>query len=82
MPSLHTAMIDTPDMRSLSRDARHGRRVQVIPLRKAGYTHDAIAGQTGLSHTGVFDICKRLGPAGRRRCKMRPADASWAKDGG
>lgn len=46
-------------MRSLSRDARHERRVQVIRLRKTGLTYDAIAAQTGLSCTGVFDICKR-----------------------
>ena len=30
-------------MRSLSRDARHERRVQVIRLRKAGQTYDEIA---------------------------------------
>lgn len=46
-------------MRSLSRDARHERRVQVIRLRKAGLAYDAIAAQIGLSRTGVFDICKR-----------------------
>ena len=46
-------------MRSLSREARHERRVQVIRLRKTGLTYDAIAAQTGLSRTGVFDICKR-----------------------
>jgi transposase len=52
-------MMETTDMRSLSRDARHERRVQVIRLRKTGLTYDAIAAQTGLSCTGVFDICKR-----------------------
>jgi transposase len=46
-------------MRSLSREARHERRVQVIRLRKTGLTYDAVAAQTGLSRTGVFDICKR-----------------------
>ena len=46
-------------MRSLSREARHERRAQVIRLRKTGLTYDAIAAQTGLSRTGVFDICKR-----------------------
>ena len=46
-------------MRSLSREARHERRVQVIRLRKAGCTYDDIAAQVGLSRTGVFDICKR-----------------------
>ncbi|OLI30721.1 helix-turn-helix domain protein, partial [Xanthomonas oryzae pv. oryzae] len=52
-------MMEATDMRSLSRDARHERRVQVIRLRKAGQTYDEIAAQTGLSRTGVFDICKR-----------------------
>lgn len=52
-------LMETTDMRSLSRDARHERRVQVIRLRKAGLGYDAIAAQTGLSKTGVFDICKR-----------------------
>ena len=47
------------DMRSLSREARHERRVQVIRLRKAGNTYDKIAALTGLSRTGVFNICKR-----------------------
>ena len=47
------------DMRSLSRDARHERRVQVIRLRERGYSYEDIAQQTGLSRTGVFDICKR-----------------------
>jgi transposase len=51
--------METTDMRTLSRDARHERRVQVIRLRKTGLTYDAIAAQTGLSRTGVFDICKR-----------------------
>lgn len=46
-------------MRSLSREARHERRVQVIRLRKAGNTYDKIAALTGLSRTGVFNICKR-----------------------
>jgi transposase len=53
------AVMETTDMRSLSREARHERRVQVIRLRKAGLSLDAIAAQTGLSRTGVFDICRR-----------------------
>ena len=52
-------MMETKDMRSLSREARHGRRVQVIRLRKAGQSYDQIAEQTGLSRTGVFNICSR-----------------------
>ncbi len=51
-------------MRSLSREARHERRVQVIRLRAAGYSYDDIAAQTGMSRTGVFDICKRYSNGG------------------
>src|SRR5487761_1910867 len=53
------AAMEATDMRSLSGDARHERRVQGIRLRKAGCTYAGIAAQTGLSRTGVFDICKR-----------------------
>jgi transposase len=62
----HVRMMETTDMRSLSREARHERRVQVIRLRKAGKTYEEIAEQTGLSRTGVFNICSRhaaVGPA-------------------
>ena len=60
------------DMRSLSRDARHERRVQVIRLRKARETYDEIAEQTGLSRTGVFDICKRHAAAGAKALRDAP----------
>ena len=60
------------DMRSLSREARHERRVQVIRLRKAGLTYDEIAAQTGLSRTGVFDICKRHEAGGAKALKDAP----------
>ncbi len=55
------------DMRKLPAAAQEERRRQVIGLRQAGQTYDAIAAQVGLSPTGVFDICKRFaerGPAG------------------
>ncbi|WP_197370838.1 IS630 family transposase [Ralstonia pseudosolanacearum] len=61
--------MEPTDMRTLPREARHERRVQVIRLRKAGHTYDEIAEQTGLSSTGVFNICKRhqeLGAKGLR----------------
>ena len=58
--------METTDMRSLSREARHERRVQVIRLRKAGQTYEAIATQTGLSRTGVFNICQRHTHSGTR----------------
>lgn len=53
-------------MRTLSREARHERRVQVIRLRKAGLTYDAIATQAGLTRTGVFGICKRYAASGAK----------------
>ena len=60
------------DMRSLSPEARHERRVQVIRLRKAGRTYDEIAEQTGLSRTGVFDICKRHQAEGAKTLRDAP----------
>jgi transposase len=60
------------DMRSLSREARHERRVQVIRLRKAGRTYDEISALTGLSRTGVFDICKRHEAAGAKALRDAP----------
>ena len=65
-------MMETTDMRSLSREARHERRVQVIRLRKAGLTYEQIAEQTGLSRTGVFDICKRHEAGGAAALKDAP----------
>ena len=56
-------------MRSLPREARHERRVQVIRLRKAGRTYDEIAAQTGLSRTGVFNICRRHEAGGAKALK-------------
>ena len=65
--------MEATDMRSLSREARHERRVQVIRLRKAGRTYDEIAVQTGLSRTGVFDICKRHEAAGSQALRDAPS---------
>ena len=44
------------DMRKLPAAAQEERRRQVIGLRQAGQTYEAIAAQVGLSPTGVFDI--------------------------
>lgn len=66
-------MMEATDMRSLSREARHERRVQVIRLRKAGRTYDEIATQTGLSRTGVFNICKRHEAAGEKALRDAPS---------
>jgi transposase len=60
------------DMRKLSRDARHERRVQVIRLREAGRTYEEIAALTGLSRTGVFDICKRHARSGEAALRDAP----------
>ncbi|WP_273601218.1 winged helix-turn-helix domain-containing protein [Roseateles albus] len=52
------------DMRSLPPAARQARRMQVVALRAAGSSYRDIAAQTGLSRTGVFDICKRVDAIG------------------
>ena len=44
------------DMRKLPAAAQEERRRQVIGLRQAGLTYDAIAARVGLTRTGVFDI--------------------------
>lgn len=46
-------------MRSLSSDERHRTRQHVIVLRAWGHSYLEIARQTGLSRTGVFNICRR-----------------------
>ncbi len=56
-------------MRSLSFEAREERRRQVIGLRRQGWTYEAIAEHTGLSRTGVFNICQRYAKEGVRGLK-------------
>lgn len=56
-------------MRKLPAAAQEERRRQVVGLRESGLTYDAIAVQTGLTRTGVFNICRRFveqGMAGLR----------------
>jgi transposase len=60
------------DMRKLPSAAQEERRRQVIGLRKAGQTYEAIAAQVGLSPTGVFDICKRYAERGAAGLKTGP----------
>jgi transposase len=60
------------DMRKLPAAAQEERRRQVIGLRQAGMTYDAIAAQVGLSPTGVFDICKRFAERGAAGLKTGP----------
>ena len=56
-------------MRKQSFEAREERRRQVVGLRRRGWTYDAIAEQTGLSRTGVFDICQRHAREGAKGLK-------------
>jgi transposase len=52
------------DMRKLPAPAQEERRRQVVGLRQAGMTYDAIAAQVGLTRTGVFNICRRFAERG------------------
>jgi transposase len=64
------------DMRKLPSAAQEERRRQVIGLRQAGLTYEAVAAQAGLTRTGVFNICKRFaqrGAAGLRTGPRGPA---------
>jgi transposase len=60
------------DMRKLPAAAQEERRRQVIGLRQAGMTYDAIAAQVGLTRTGVFDICQRFAARGTAGLKSGP----------
>jgi transposase len=59
-------------MRKLPAAAQEERRRQVIGLRQAGQTYDAIAAQVGLSPTGVFDIVKRYAERGAAGLQTGP----------
>jgi len=52
--------------------AQEERRRQVIGLRQAGMTYAAIAGQVGLSRTGVFNICQRFAAEGAKGLVSKP----------
>lgn len=58
--------MDTKNMRRLSPEVQYERRVQVIRLCKTGLTNEAIAAHTGLTPTGVFDICMRYTTGGTK----------------
>ncbi|MDI3308049.1 MAG: IS630 family transposase, partial [Acetobacteraceae bacterium] len=51
-------------MRKLPAAALEERRRQVIGLRQAGLTYEAVAAQVGLSATGVLNICHRYAERG------------------
>jgi len=59
-------------MRQLPAAAQEERRRQVIGLRQAGMTYAAIAGQVGLSRTGVFNICQRFAAEGAKGLVSKP----------
>ncbi|TDH58032.1 helix-turn-helix domain-containing protein [Dankookia rubra] len=52
------------DKRKLPVAAQEESRRQVIGLRQAGMTYDAIAAQVGLPPTGVFDFVRRYAERG------------------
>ena len=60
------------DMRKLAPAAQEERRRQVIGLRESGLTYGAIAAQTGLTQTGVFNICQRFAAAGMAGLTSQP----------
>src|SRR5215213_9478432 len=60
------------DMRKLPAAAQEERRRQVIGLRQAGMTYDAIAAQAGLTRTGAFNICLRFAERGAAGLKSGP----------
>ena len=66
-------------MRKLPAAAQEERRRQVIGLRQAGQTYDAIAAQVGLTRTGVFDICKRFAERGAAGLKSGPREERPAR---
>ena len=59
-------------MRKLPAAPQEERRRQVIGLRRAGMTYDAIAAQVGLTRTEVFDICRRFAERGAAGLKTGP----------
>jgi transposase len=59
-------------MRKLPAAAQEERRRQVVGLRQAGLTYRAIAGQVGLSRTGVIDICRRFAAEGAKGLVSKP----------
>ena len=60
------------DMRKLPAAAQEERRRQVVGLRQRGLTCRAIAGQVGLSRTGVVDICRRFAAEGAKGLVCKP----------
>jgi transposase len=59
-------------MRKLPAAAQEERRRQVIGLRQRGLAYKAIAGQVGLSRTGVINICQRFAAEGAKGLVSKP----------
>jgi transposase len=59
-------------MRKLPAAAQEERRRQVVGLRQRGLTYREIAGQVGLSRTGVIDICQRFAAEGAKGLVSKP----------
>src|SRR4029077_3485354 len=60
------------DMRKLPAAAQEERRRQVVGLRESGLTYEAVAAQTGLTRTGVFNICRRFAEHGLAGLRSGP----------
>src|SRR5829696_9320351 len=60
------------DMRKRPAAAQEERRRQVVGLRRRGLTYGAVAGQVGLSRTGVIGIGQRFAAEGARGLVSRP----------
>ena len=59
-------------MRKLPAAAQEERRRQVIGLRQRGLAYREIAGQVGLSRTGVINICQRFAAEGAKGLVSKP----------
>src|SRR5918997_1338884 len=60
------------DMRKLPAAAQEERRRQVVGLRRRGLTYKEVAGQVGLSRTGVINICQRFAAEGAKGLVSKP----------
>ena len=59
-------------MRKLPAAGQEERRRQVIGLRQRGLSYGEIAGQVGLSRTGVINICQRFAAEGAKGLASKP----------
>jgi transposase len=64
--------MDKTDMRTIGAAGRAERRRTVMTLRAKGWPYETIAQHTGLSRTGVFNICKRIQAKGQVAIDDRP----------